>query len=130
MFPTSCLPTDRCALHFEGRSFSYAELADLSDRMAQGLLRLGIGPGSHVGLYLPNTPHYVVALLGAAKLGVIVSGVSPLLTAPEITHQVNDAHIKVLLTLDQLYKAVQPVGSNTPTRSASPNSPENFPPSV
>lgn len=100
----------------KGVEITWKQLDALGNRFAALLRSLGMQKGDVLGIHLPNTPQYVVALVGAAKAGVAVSGVSPLLTPPEITHQVNDAHIKVLLTLDALYaNAVAPVGGDTPT---------------
>ena len=45
------------AVDFMGRKISYSELDDLANRAANGLQKLGVEPGVHVGLYLPNTPH-------------------------------------------------------------------------
>ncbi|MEL0028868.1 MAG: long-chain fatty acid--CoA ligase, partial [Perlucidibaca sp.] len=76
---------------------------------------LGLGPGDVLGIHLPNTPQYLIALLAASKLGAVISGVSPLLTPGEIVHQINDADIRVLLTLDQLFNAaVAPVDGQVP----------------
>jgi long-chain acyl-CoA synthetase len=100
----------------KGIEITWAQLDAYANRFANLLRSLGLRQGDVMGIHLPNTPQYVVALVGAAKAGVTVSGVSPLLTPPEITHQVNDAHIKVLFTLDRLYgSAVAPVGGDTPT---------------
>ncbi|MFP5441093.1 MAG: AMP-binding protein, partial [Gammaproteobacteria bacterium] len=103
------------AFEYLGVTITWKQFDQYGNRFANVLKSLGMKKGDVLGIHLPNTPQYAVALLAAAKCGVIVSGVSPLLTPPEITHQVNDAHIKVLLTLDALYKAVQPVGGDTPT---------------
>jgi len=100
----------------KGIEITWAQLDAWGNRFANLLKSLGLQKGDVMGIHLPNTPQYVVALLGAAKAGVAVSGVSPLLTPPEITHQVNDAKIKLLLTLDALFNnAVAPVGRDTPT---------------
>jgi long-chain acyl-CoA synthetase len=39
-----------------GRRITYRELNDLANRAAKGFQDLGVKPGIHVGLYLPNTP--------------------------------------------------------------------------
>lgn len=105
---------DASAFEYLGVTITWKQFDAQGNRFANVLKSLGMKKGDVLGIHLPNTPQYVVALLGAAKLGVIVSGVSPLMTPPEITHQVNDAGIKVLITLDALYKAVQPIGKDTP----------------
>jgi len=48
---------------------TYAELDALANRAAAGFQKLGVGPGVHVGLFLPNTPHYVIAFFGVMKAG-------------------------------------------------------------
>lgn len=104
------------AIEYLGVTINYARLNTLANQLANRLKALGIGKGDVIGVHLPNTPQYLITLVAAAKLGVIVSGVSPLLTADEITHQINDAGIKVLVTLDQLYNhAVAPVAGKVPT---------------
>lgn len=100
----------------KGIEITWAQLDAWGNRFANLLRSLGLQKGDVMGIHLPNTPQYVVALVGAAKAGVTVSGVSPLMTPPEIVHQVNDAKIKLLLTIDALYNnAVAPVGKDTPT---------------
>ncbi|MFZ0208946.1 MAG: AMP-binding protein, partial [Roseiarcus sp.] len=41
---------------FMGRKITFAELDALANRAAQGFQRLGVKPGVHVGLFLPNSP--------------------------------------------------------------------------
>ncbi len=50
----------RPCLNFMGKVYTYAAISDLIDRAAKGFQQLGVGPGVHVGLFLPNTPHYVI----------------------------------------------------------------------
>ncbi len=106
---------NRPAIEYLGVSISYRELDRFANRLANLLRTLGLGHGDVLGVHLPNTPQYLIALVAASKLGAITSGVSPLLTPSEIAHQINDAGIKVLLTLDQLFNAaVVPVDGQVP----------------
>lgn len=103
------------ALVYLGQVMTYRQLDAYGNRFAHVLRSFGCSKGDVIGIHLPNTPQYVVAVVAAAKLGCIVSGVSPLLTPPELVHQVNDAGIKVLLTLDQLFNAaIAPVDGQCP----------------
>ncbi len=44
------------ALEYRDRTISYAELRAAVEAVASGLMDLGVGPGTAVALYLPNTP--------------------------------------------------------------------------
>jgi acyl-CoA synthetase (AMP-forming)/AMP-acid ligase II len=67
----------------DGRPTSYVELDRLSDAVAVGLSRRGIGLGSVVALTLPSTVDYVVAYVALAKVGAVTAGVNPRLTDAE-----------------------------------------------
>ena len=91
---------DRPALDFAGRVMTYRELDRLADRMASGLQGWGVGPGVHVGIYLPNTPHYFIAFFAILKAGGVVVNYSPLDAAAVLGHKVEDSETDLLFTLD------------------------------
>jgi long-chain acyl-CoA synthetase len=97
---------DKPALEFMGRRISYRELNDLANRAAKGLQTLGVKPGIHVGLYLPNTPHYVIAFFGIMKAGGTAVNYSPLDAERVLEHKVEDSQTDFLFTLD--LKALYP----------------------
>lgn len=86
-------------LDFMGRGYSYKENDDAVKRVAKGLQQLGVTKGTRVGLFLPNTPHYVAAYYGAMLAGAIVVNFSPLYTVDELAHQVEDSGTEILVTL-------------------------------
>ncbi|MDQ2891855.1 MAG: long-chain fatty acid--CoA ligase [Pseudomonadota bacterium] len=90
---------ERPLIDFLGRRYSYAETRDGADRVACGLAALGYGKGDRIGLFLPNTPHYLAAYYGILKLGATVVNYSPLYTSAELAHQVEDSGTRVLFTL-------------------------------
>lgn len=99
------------AINFMGRRISYAELEDLANRAAAGLQKLGVGPGVHVGLYLANTPHYLISLFGVLKAGGTVVNYSPLDAAKVLEHKIEDSQTDFLITLDlaSLYPQMAPM---------------------
>jgi long-chain acyl-CoA synthetase len=97
---------DNPALDFMNKRISYRDLGDLSDRAAKGFQQLGVRPGVHVGLYLPNTPHYVIAFFGVMKAGGTVVNYSPLDAEKVLEHKVEDSETDILVTLD--LKALYP----------------------
>ena len=88
------------AIEFMGRTLSYRELGELVNRAAKGFQNLGVGPGVHVGLYLPNTPHYPIAFFGVLKAGGTVVNYSPLDAERVLAHKVEDSETDFLVTLD------------------------------
>jgi long-chain acyl-CoA synthetase len=88
------------ALDFMGRKIAYAELESLSNRAAKGFQALGVKPGVHVGLFLPNSPHYAIAFFGVLKAGGTVVNYSPLDAEKELEHKVADSETDILVTLD------------------------------
>src|SRR3546814_13871549 len=69
-------------------------MSDLSSDVCSSDLK-----GDRVGLFLPNVPHYVAAYYGALAIGATVVNFSPLYTAAELEHQVEDSGAKILFTL-------------------------------
>ncbi|MEO5867785.1 MAG: AMP-binding protein [Sphingomonas sp.] len=86
-------------IDFLGRRYSYAETLDGANRVAKGLAEMGYGEGDRIGLFLPNVPHYLAAYYGVLKLGATVVNFSPLYTAAELEHQVEDSGTRLLFTL-------------------------------
>jgi long-chain acyl-CoA synthetase len=90
---------DSVLIDFLGRRYTYGETLETVDCVARGLAWLGIRKGDRVGLFLPNTPHYVAAYYGALKAGAVVVNFSPLYTPAELEHQVEDSGTRILFTL-------------------------------
>ena len=91
---------DRPAIDFLGRVWSYAELGALVDKTAAGLQSIGVKPGIHVGLCLPNTPYYTIFYFAILKAGGTVVNFNPLYVKREIEFQARDADVRIMVTLD------------------------------
>lgn len=90
----------RPALDFFGRKWTYAELGAAVDRAAEGLRRLGAGPGTRVGLCLPNCPWFVVSYFAALRTGATVVNYSPLYAEEEMAVQARDSGTEIMVSLD------------------------------
>ena len=69
---TASAHPQRVALEFLGRKTTYAATADQVSRVAEGLRRLGVGPGDSVALLMPNCPQNVIAFCAVLRLGATV----------------------------------------------------------
>ena len=91
---------DKVLCDFMDKTFTYSQINDMVNRAAKGLKSLGVGPDVHVGLFLPNTPHYVVMYFAILRAGGRVVNYSPLYAVREIQHQIEDSETDILVTLD------------------------------
>lgn len=88
------------ATNFLGKTMSYTELGRLVDRATAGLQALGVGRGSKVGLFLPNTPTYIIYYFAILRTGATVVNFNPLYSHEELVFQVEDSQTDLMITLD------------------------------
>ncbi len=91
-------PGNPC-LTFMGKTFTYAEVAKLVDRAARGFQDIGVGKGVRVGMFLPNSPYYIICFYAVLKAGGTVVNFNPLYAEREIERQVKDSGTKIMVTL-------------------------------
>ncbi|RST22120.1 long-chain fatty acid--CoA ligase [Streptomyces sp. WAC04770] len=94
---------DRTALaYFDGR-LSYRETDALSDSVAGHLAARGLRCGDRVAVMLQNSPHFVLALLGAWKAGATVVPLNPMYRSGEVGHALRDAGVTALVCSDRAW---------------------------
>jgi long-chain acyl-CoA synthetase len=98
---------DRACTIFKGAEISFKEMNEISDRIAGSLAGLGVKKGDRVGIFMPNTPQFVMAYFGILKAGGVVVATNPLYTPNEIEHQVNDAGIEIMLVMSNFYQTIK-----------------------
>jgi long-chain acyl-CoA synthetase len=94
---------DRACTIFKGAVISYREMDKLANSMAAALVEMGVKKGDRVGLFMPNTPQFVIAYFGVLKAGGVVVAVNPTYPVDEILTPVNDAGIEIMFTLSRFY---------------------------
>src|SRR4051812_32851988 len=93
---------DRDALvHVEhGQRFTYAEFRAECDRVAKGLIALGIQKGDHIGIWATNYAEWVVAQFATAKIGAVLVTVNPSYRTHELAYILNQSDASTLLLID------------------------------
>ena len=109
-------PDSPCTI-FKGAKISYREMNELTDRLAAGLADLGVKKGDRVGIFIPNTPQFVMAFFSILKLGAVVVTTNPLYKAREIEHQANDSGIEVMLVMSNFYNLIKEAQPKTKIRT-------------
>ncbi|QRP43415.1 long-chain fatty acid--CoA ligase [Amycolatopsis sp. FDAARGOS 1241] len=100
-------------LRFPGGIHSYAEVDELSGRVATALRQRGLAPGDKVAVQLPNVPEFVFAYFGILKAGLVMVPLNPLLKAGEIAYHLADSDARLLIAgaavVDEAAKALTEV---------------------
>ncbi|RLD03763.1 MAG: hypothetical protein DRI32_06880 [Chloroflexi bacterium] len=104
---------ERACTIFKGATISYKEMNEITDTLAGALANLGVKKGDRVGIFMPNTPQFVMAYYGVLKAGGVVVASNPLYTAKEIAHQANDAGIEIMLVMSNFYQTVKSAQDQT-----------------
>ncbi|MCV7364579.1 class I adenylate-forming enzyme family protein [Mycolicibacterium neworleansense] len=89
---------DRPLLICDDERITYVEAQRRSSEVAGGLITLGAGKGTHVGLLYPNGVDFVVGMLAAARIGAVVVPHSTFLTGTELATQLRDSDTAILLS--------------------------------
>ena len=88
---------DHPLLVCDGERLTYIAAHERSAELARGLVGLGAGKGSHVGLLFPNGADFVVAMLAAARIGAVVVPFSTFATRAELADQLTHSDTEILL---------------------------------
>ena len=89
---------------FEGELLSYRALNESANQLAHYLIRMGVGSGTLVGVFLERSPSMLVALLRILKAGGAYVPLDPMSPADRRAYMLEDAGAAVLLTQQGLLK--------------------------
>ncbi|WP_420392307.1 AMP-binding protein [Acuticoccus sp.] len=104
---------DATAYIFYGREITFAELDDMSDRVAALLQRDGAGPGDRVAVYLGNCPQFVAIFFGILRAGAVHVPVNPMFKEHELAYELNDSGATIIIADHALMPMVRAVEGET-----------------
>jgi fatty-acyl-CoA synthase len=81
--------------------WTYSELRDAVDRLAMGLLALGVSPGDRVGIWGPNSYEWVITQFATARIGAILVNINPAYRLYELDFALNKVECKVVIAAEK-----------------------------
>ena len=117
------------------RQWTFAEVDAESNRVAQGLAELGVGPGDRVACLTKHMAECGVLLMAACKLGAVCMPVNWRLAAPEIEYIVDHGLAKFMMVDEAFAETVaraklpgllKTVSTETATGETAPSGNESF----
>lgn len=94
---------ERIAFWVDDRSLSYGDCADKISRLASTLKQWGLQPEDRVGLWLYNTPGFVLSYFAVLSLGAVVVPINTRLTGEELATILRDADARLLITAPDFF---------------------------
>jgi long-chain acyl-CoA synthetase len=85
---------------WEGQSWTFSQVRDDANRIANFLASRGVKKGDRVAIFLPNLPHFPPVLFGSLKTGSIVVTCNPMYKAGELNFQLRDSGAIAAFVMD------------------------------
>jgi fatty-acyl-CoA synthase len=80
-----------------GVRWTYREFARAVDRLAAGLLSIGVYRGDRVGIWAPNRPEWLLTQFATARIGAILVNINPAYQRSELEYALNKVGVKALI---------------------------------
>jgi long-chain acyl-CoA synthetase len=100
---------DRHAIREGGIVVTYGRLNDQANRIATGLIKMGIKPGDHVGVCAPNSAEWITFYFGVLKAGAVAVTLSSLLSKEELALFIEHARPRLLFTTEAKLHDLKPL---------------------
>jgi len=84
-----------------GERWTYEDLMRRVDRLAAGLLSIGVYKGDRVGIWSPNRPEWVLTQFATARIGAILVNINPAYQTLELEYALRHAGVSTLITAAQ-----------------------------
>jgi acyl-CoA synthetase (AMP-forming)/AMP-acid ligase II len=105
---------DKLALTFEDRRWSYADFQREVDRVANGLIRLGVKKGDRIAFVLPNSAEFLFSTFAVTKIGAVFVPLNPQYTAEEAEYVLHHSEASTAVASTDLLALVQSVRDKLP----------------
>jgi acyl-coenzyme A synthetase/AMP-(fatty) acid ligase len=100
------------------RTFSYSDLAQLSNRLANVLRAQGVEKGDRVIIMLPRLPEWFISIIAAMRIGAVPIPCIEMLTARDIEYRVENAEAKAAICRPEHAAKFAAIQSAIPVRIA------------
>ncbi len=80
--------------------FTYSDFKERVDKLAKGLLAIGLRKGNHLGIWARNVPDWLTFLFATAKIGVVLVTVNTAYRSHEIAYVIKQSDMKALAIID------------------------------
>ena len=106
---------DKVALVCNGQRLTYAQVEEQANRVANGLLALGVQRGERVAVWLPNSVETVIAIFAILKAGATFTVINPTTKPGKLTYILNNCAASGLFAPGRRGEQVIPLFGDVPS---------------
>ncbi|MEG0438144.1 MAG: long-chain-fatty-acid--CoA ligase [Solibacillus sp.] len=103
---------DQVAIYFQDKTYTYEQLNQIVNRLAHGLISLGIKKGDKICLLMKNSEYVPIALFAALKIGAVVVPINVRLTIGEIAYIVDHSDATLIFYDDEFEDLIEQARSS------------------
>ncbi|MDT7041547.1 amino acid adenylation domain-containing protein [Candidatus Nitronereus thalassa] len=100
---------DKEAVRFQGATLTYQEVDQVTNKVAQTLLDLGVRRGDRVGIFVSKSLASIIATFGVLKSGAVYVPIDPSAPAQRLSYILNNCGIKILLSTPEKLKNIEEI---------------------
>ncbi|MCD5415987.1 AMP-binding protein, partial [Candidatus Bipolaricaulota bacterium] len=104
---TAAFPKQAAIIPHDG-IITYEQLNERVDRLARGLLELGVEKGDKVAIWMPNIPEWVIAYFAVARVGAVVVPLNTRYKTHEVHYILEDSGATTLFMVDSFARIDYP----------------------
>lgn len=97
------------AIYYQGQTFTYGQIAELANRVGNGLRDLGVEQEQRVALLLLDSPEFAASFFGAMKSGAVPIPINTALRPNDYLYILNDSRARVLLVHAEIWQGLQDI---------------------
>jgi benzoate-CoA ligase len=106
---------NRTAVYEDGRTLTYAELAEMVNRCGNALRSLGVEAEQRVLMAVPDSAEFIALFLGAAKIGAVPVPVNTAAFAEDYLYYLRDSGARVFVLHEDLCSHVEGILGEVPS---------------
>jgi fatty-acyl-CoA synthase len=91
---------DNDALIYGGNVYTYRQVAESANRLAKGLMRLGVNRGNKVGIWMPDSECWIFSYFAAAKIGAVIVPINARYRTHDVKYILRHGEISTLIVSD------------------------------
>jgi fatty-acyl-CoA synthase len=93
--------SDALVSRHQNARYTYRELWEETERVARGLLALGISKGDRIGIWSPNCAEWTLVQYATARIGAVLVNVNPAYRPAELSYAMQHSGVRLLVTAER-----------------------------